>query len=168
MPVQTDNLNDMIEYYNRIRDILDENVLDIQKCRDFLSQINLNRDVNNISNNITCKIIYYLIEIAHDEEEMLLYEKCAHLANTLEEMVEILRGEHPNRKAALLRTWIKCATNRDTHSPFFNNLKYLTKDIIKETKRLIFDEAPKEQVVPDLTQDPDFKDEEEDTWQCLV
>ena len=172
MPVLSNKFNEMIEHYNLIRSILEEPTIIMQKFRDLLGQINLNEDMNEITKEVTKKIIYYIIEVAYDEEEQLDYEKFSMLKNTLEEMTEILKGEHLNRRAELLRSWIRCTTHSDTFTPFFNRHQHITKTIIKETKRLIFETRQTEQIVPDLQgldldDDANFEDEEETRWQYL-
>ena len=162
MPVLSNKLNEMIELYNLIRDILDEPRLDLNKLNDLLRQITLRENINYITKAIVNKIIYYIIEIAHDEEGVLEFEKFSHLANTLEEMTEIIKKENINKKAELLRAWIRCQNDGGIHSPFFNNLKYITKQIIKETKRLLLENNQPEQLVSDLD------DEDEHTWQRLL
>ena len=168
MSYQSDEIIEMIEYYNLIRDILDNDCLDLQKCKDFFNSLNMGENINSIPKSISRKIISYFVEAAHDIDEMLLWEKCSHIASLLGEMVKILTGNYLNKKAELLKIWLNRNSDKDTSYHHFNTLRHLMTEIMRETREMITkEEAREEQIVPDIEEDQIFRDEEDVTWQNI-
>ena len=72
MPVLMNKYNQMLEYYNIIRDHLTEPEINLNELRQLQTKISQDEDIYFITQDITSKIIYYIIKTAYDE---LQYEK---------------------------------------------------------------------------------------------
>jgi hypothetical protein len=80
MPVLVNKYNEMVENFNIIRDILNKDEVDLNELRELQRRISLDEYMYFITQDIMTKIIYYIIEMAHEE---LQYEKYNYLEQTL-------------------------------------------------------------------------------------
>ena len=135
MPVLTNKYNQMIEYFNKIKDELIKSEVNIGKLRQLQRQISQDEDIYFITQDVVTKIIYYIIEVAYDENE-LQYEKFEYLAQVLKDSTEIIRSSSLNKKAELLRLRTKCQIDND--SPFYDSLMHITTTTVTEVIKLLF------------------------------
>ena len=80
MPVLINKYNQMIEYYNIIRDHLNKPTIDLNELKQLQTKVSQDEDIYFITQDIISKMIYYIIETAYDE---LQYEKYEYLEQTL-------------------------------------------------------------------------------------
>ena len=136
MPVLINKYNQMIEYFNIIRDHLTQPEIKLNELRQFQRKISQDEDIYFITQDIASKIIYFIIEIAYDEEETEYEEKCEYLAQVLKDTTEIIRSGSYIKREELQRLRRKCQT--DNNSPFFSNLSHITTTIVTEAIKLLF------------------------------
>ena len=133
MPVLINKYNQMIEYYNLIRDHLNKSTIDLNEMRQLQAKISQDENIHFITQDITCKLIYYIIEAAYDE---LQYEKYRYLEQTLQKITKIIRSESHIKGEELKRLRAKCQT--DNNSPYFNDLEHITTSAVTEAIKLLF------------------------------
>ena len=80
MPVLVNKYNEMVENFNIIRDILNKDEVDLNELKELQRRISRDEYMYFITQDIMTKIIYYIIEMAHEE---LQYEKYDYLEQTL-------------------------------------------------------------------------------------
>ena len=61
----------MIEYFNIIKDQLAQSKVNIGKLRQLQRQISLDEDIDFITQDIVTKVIFYIIEVANDDNKHL-------------------------------------------------------------------------------------------------
>ena len=89
MPVLINKYNQLIEYYNIIRDHLNKPTIDLNELKQLQTKISQDEGIYFITQDITSKIIYYIIETSYDE---LQDEKFEYLENILKETSNIIRS----------------------------------------------------------------------------
>ena len=136
MPVLMNKYNQMIEYFNIIRDHLTQPEIKLNELRQLQRKISQDENIYFITQDIASKIIYFIIEIAYDEEETEYEEKCEYLAQALKDKTEIIRSGSYIKREELQRLRRKCQT--DNNSPFFSNLSHITTTIVTEAIKLLF------------------------------
>ena len=97
MPVLINKYNQMVEYYNIIRDHLNKPEIDLNELRQLQTKISQDEDIYFITQDITSKMIYYIIETAYDE---LQYEKYECLEQTLKKVTDIIQSESYTKREA--------------------------------------------------------------------
>ena len=133
MPVLMNKYNEMLENFNIIRDILNKPTIDLNELRQLLTRVSQDENIYFITQDIMTKIIYYIIEMAHDE---LQYEKYEYLEQTLERVTDIIRSDSHNKKDELKRLRTKCQT--DNESPYFDSLMHITTTVVTEAIKLLY------------------------------
>ena len=133
MPVLVNKYNEMLENFNIIRDILNKPTIDLNELRQLLTRVSQDENIYFITQDIMTKIIYYIIEMAHDE---LQYEKYEYLEQTLERVTDIIRSDSYNKKDELKRLRTKCQT--DNESPYFDSLMHITTTVVTEAIKLLY------------------------------
>ena len=133
MPVLINKYNQMIEYYNIIRDHLNKPTIDLNELKQLQTKVSQDEDIYFITQDIISKMIYYIIETAYDE---LQYEKYEYLEQTLESVTDIIRSGSYIKREELKRLRTKCQT--DNNSPYFNDLEHITTSAVTEAIKLLF------------------------------
>ena len=133
MPVLINKYNQMIEYYNIIRDHLNKPTIDLNEMKQLQTKISQDEDIYFITQDIISKMIYYIIETAYDE---LQYEKYEYLEQTLESVTDIIRSGSYIKREELKRLRTKCQTDND--SPYFDDLGHITTCVVTEAIKLLF------------------------------
>ena len=133
MPVLINKYNQMMEYYNLIRDHLNKPTIDLNEMKQLQTKISQDEDIYFITQDITSKLIYYIIETAYDE---LQYEKYEYLEQTLKSVTDIIRSGSYIKREELKRLRTKCQTDND--SPYFNDLGHITTCAVTEAIKLLF------------------------------
>ena len=133
MPVLMNKYNEMLENFNIIRDILNKPTINLNELRQLLTRVSQDENIYFITQDIMTKIIYYIIEMAHDE---LQYEKYEYLEQTLERVTDIIRSDSYNKKGELKRLRTKCQT--DNESPYFDSLMHITTTVVTEAIKLLY------------------------------
>ena len=133
MPVLINKYNQMMEHYNLIRDHLNKPTIDLNEMKQLQTKISQDEDIHFITQDITCKLIHYIIEAAYDE---LQYEKYRYLEQTLQKTTKIIRSESHIKGEELKRLRTKCQTDND--SPYFNDLGHITTSAVTEAIKLLF------------------------------
>ena len=133
MPVLVNKYNEMVENFNIIRDILNKPTIDLNELRQLLTRVSQDENIYFITQDIMTKIIYYIIEMAHDE---LQYEKYEYLEQTLKRVTDIIKSDSYNKKDELKRLRTRCQT--DNESPYFDSLMHITTTVVTETIKLLF------------------------------
>ena len=133
MPVLVDKNNEMLQNFNTIRDILNRPTIDLNELRQLLTRVSQDENIFFITQDITTKIIYYIIEMAYDE---LQFEKYQYLEQTLKMITDILKSDSNNKRNELKRIRIKCQTDND--SPFFDSLMHITTTTVTEVIKLLY------------------------------
>ena len=137
MPVLINKYNQMIEYFNIIRDHLTQPEIKLNELRQLQRKISQDEDIYFITQDIASKIIYFIIEIAYDEEETEYEEKCEYLAQVLKDTTEIIRSDsYRDKREQLKRLRTQCQTDND--SPYFDNLGHITTCVVTEAIKLLF------------------------------
>ena len=131
MPVLINKYNQMIEHYNLIRDHLNKPTIDLNEMKQLQTKISQDEDIYFITQDITSKLIYYIIY--YDE---LQYEKYEYLEQTLKSVTDIIRSESYIKREELKRLRTKCQTDND--SPYFNDLGHITTCVVTEAIKLLF------------------------------
>ena len=133
MPVLINKYNQMIEYYNLIRDHLNKPTIDLNEMKQLQAKVSQDENIHFITQDITCKLIYYIIETAYDE---LQYEKYRYLEQTLQKITNIIRSESYIKREELKMLRKQCQT--DNGSPYFNDLGHITTSAVTEAIKLLF------------------------------
>ena len=74
MPVLINKYNQMIEYFNILRDHLNKTTIDLNELGQLQTKVSQDEDIYFITQDIVSKIIYYIIETAYDELRVEKYE----------------------------------------------------------------------------------------------
>ena len=126
--------NQMIEYFNIIRDHLNKPTIDLNELGQLQTKVSQDEDIYFITQDIVSKIIYYIIETAYDE---LQVEKYEYLENTLQETTNIIRSDsYRDKREQLKRLRTQCQTDND--SPYFDDLGHITTCVVTEAIKLLF------------------------------
>ena len=133
MPVLMNKYNEMLENFNIIRDILNKPTIDLNELRQLLTRVSQDENIYFITQDIMTKIIYYIIEMAHDE---LQYEKYEYLEQTLKRVTDIIKSDSYNKKDELKRLRTRCQT--DNESPYFDSLMHITTTVVTEAIKLLY------------------------------
>ena len=97
------------------------------------TRISQDGNIYFITQDITSKLIYYIIETAYDE---LQYEKFEYLEKTLKNVTDIIQSGSYNQREELRRLRIKCQTDNDSH--YFNDLGFITICVVTEAIKLLY------------------------------
>ena len=133
MPVLINKYNQMIEHYNLIRDHLNKSTIDLNEMKQLQAKVSQDENIHFITQDITCKLIYYIIEAADDE---LQYEKYRYLEQTLQKITNIIRSESYTKREELKMLRKQCQTDND--SPYFDDLGHITTGAVTEAIKLLF------------------------------
>ena len=134
MPVLINKYNQMIEYFNILRDHLNKPTIDLNELGQLQTKVSQDEDIYFITQDIVSKIIYYIIEMAYDE---LQVEKYEYLENTLQETTKIIRSDsYRDKREQLKRLRTQCQTDND--SPYFDDLGHITTCVVTEAIKLLF------------------------------
>ena len=133
MPVLINKYNQLIEHYNIIRDHLNKPTIDLNELKHLQTRISQDENIYFITQDITSKLIYYIIETAYDE---LQYEKFEYLEKTLKNVTDIIQSGSYNQREELRRLRIKCQTDND--SQYFNDLGFITTCVVTEAMKLLY------------------------------
>ena len=133
MPVLINKYNQLIEHYNIIRDHLNKPTIDLNELKHLQTRISQDENIYFITQDITSKLIYYIIETAYDE---LQYEKFEYLEKTLKNVTDIIQSGPYNQREELRRLRIKCQTDND--SQYFNDLGFITTCVVTEAMKLLY------------------------------
>ena len=133
MPVLINKYNQLIEHYNIIRDHLNKPTIDLNELKHLQTRISQDENIYFITQDITSKLIYYIIETAYDE---LQYEKYEYLEKTLKNVTDIIRSGSYNLQEELKRLRTKCQTDND--SPYFDDLGFITTCMVTEAIKLLY------------------------------
>ena len=134
MPVLTNKYNQMIEYFNILRDHLNKPTIDLNELGQLQTKVSQDEDIYFITQDIVSKIIYYIIETAYDE---LQVEKYEYLENILQETTNIIRSDsYRDKREQLKRLRTQCQTDND--SPYFDDLGHITTCVVTEAIKLLF------------------------------
>ena len=129
----------MANYFNRIGDLINRPEVDRRGLRDLLWQIQREpvRNIHPVTKEIWEQVIYYITEVADDDESETYNENMDFLSETLEEVPKIILSESTHKKVDLLNLYID-KERRTEQEPQHNNLINIIRKIIQAAINLLF------------------------------
>ena len=138
MSRQMDTHRQMANYFSRIKDLINRPEVDRRGLRDLLWQIQWEpQNIHPITKDICEQVIYYITEVADDDESEAYNENMDFLSETLEEVPKIILSESTHKKVDLLNLYMD-TERRTEQEPQHNDLINIVRKIIQATINLLF------------------------------
>ena len=138
MSRQVDTHIQMANYFSRIEDLINRPEVDRRGLRDLLWQIQWEpQNIHPITKDICEQIIYYITEVADDDESEAYNENMDFLSETLEEVPKIILSESTHKKVDLLNLYMD-KESRTEQEPQHNDLINIVRKIIQSAINLLF------------------------------
>ena len=129
----------MANYFSRIGDLINRPEVDRRGLRDLLWQVQWEpvQNLHPITKEICEQVIYYITEVADDDESETYNENMDFLSETLEDVPKIILSESTHKRVDLLYLYMD-KERRTEQEPQHNNLINIVRKIIQAAINFLF------------------------------
>ena len=152
MSRQVDTHIQMANYFSRIEDLINRPEVDRRGLRDLLWQIQWEpQNIHPITKDICEQVIYYITEVADDDESEAYNENMDFLSETLDEVPKVILSDSTHKKVDLLNLYMD-TERRTEQEPQHNDLINIVRKIIQAAINLLFKTIRARTQLPEASQ----------------